>query len=309
MFNNSGRVVKVPHGATANSIIRMQKPNQQGSPGNRPSPATAASGPTDLNRMPTNTVETFQIVKWIAGPATGSHEIPELLAANEETYRPVIRPAVPILTVLDDGAVDEGEQIRIRKDSFVIGRSSGDLTIPNDATMSGRHAEIRLTTSRGQRQWTLHNLESVNGTFVRVGSATLADDTIIILGSRRFRIEKPTTPEPEPPEEGTFRIDQEADSEQLWPILTESSGKPNCLRFSLQTPHVTIGRRGGGCHIQLDDPLVAAVHAELVADGSGTWKLIGKTTRNGVWVNTPATALASCCFFQCGEQRFKFVIP
>ena len=98
---------------------------------------------------------------------------------------------MPILTVLDDGSVDEGEQIRIRKDSFVIGRSSGDLVIPNDTTVSGRHAEIRLTTSRGQRQWMLHNLESVNGTFVRVSTANLVDDAIIILGSRRFRLEKP----------------------------------------------------------------------------------------------------------------------
>jgi spore coat protein CotH len=60
---------------------------------------------------------------------------------------------------------------------------------------------------------------------------------------------------------------------------------------------------------RLDDPLVAAVHAELVADASGGWKLIGKVTRNGVWVSTPATTLTSYCFFQCGEQRFKFVIP
>ena len=142
-------------------------------------------------REPTTDVETFQILKWLANPATGSPHIPELVAANEETYRPVIRPAMPILTVLDDGSVDEGEQIRIRKDSFVIGRSSGDLVIPNDTTVSGRHAEIRLTTSRGQRQWMLHNLESVNGTFVRVSTANLVDDAIIILGSRRFRLEKP----------------------------------------------------------------------------------------------------------------------
>ena len=187
--------------------------------------------------------------------------------------------------------------------------ASANLVIPNDATMSGRHAEIRLTTSRGQRHWTLHNLESVNGTFVRVGNATLADDTIIILGSRRFRIEKPVATKPEPGSEGTLRIDQQADSAQLWPILTESSGKSNCLRFPLQTPQVTIGRTGSGCDVQLDDPLVAAQHAELVADASGTWKLVGKKSRNGVWVNATATLLASCCFFQCGEQRFKFVIP
>jgi pSer/pThr/pTyr-binding forkhead associated (FHA) protein len=245
-----------------------------------------------------------------------NHQPANASLAEEQAFRPVIRPSVPILTVIDDGSIDEGEQIRIRKDRFVIGRSSGDLTIPNDATMSSRHAEIRLTTSRGQREWTLHNLESVNGTFVRVGTAALAYDTIILLGSRRFRLEKPAAAgASELPGSDTLPIDQPADSvirpsvRKDWPTLVESSGKPNSLRFPLRSPKVTIGRTGSGCDIQLDDPLVAADHAELVADGSGTWKLIGKTTRNGVWVNTPATALASCCFFQCGEQRFKFVIP
>lgn len=117
------------------------------------------------------------------------HQPANASIGNEQTFRPVIRPAVPILTVIDDGSIDEGEQIRIRKDSFVI------------------------------------------------------------------------------------------------------------------------GRKGGGCHIQLDDPLVATLHAELVADSSGGWKITGRQTRNGVWVSATATPLASCCFFQCGEQRFKFVIP
>jgi len=55
--------------------------------------------------------------------------------------------------------------------------------------------------------------------------------------------------------------------------------------------------------------LVAAAHAELVADSGGGRKLIGTKSRNGIWVNTDATPLMSCCFFRCGEQRFKFVIP
>ena len=231
------------------------------------------------------------------------------MPVEEETFRPMIRPAVPILTVIDDGSLEEGEQIRIRKESFVIGRSGGDLTIPNDATMSGRHAEIRLTTSRGQREWMLHNLESVNGTFVRVGAAALAYDTIIILGSRRFRLQKPAGKEPDETGEDTLPIDQQADSGHLWPTLAESSGKPNALRFPLRSQHVTIGRTGAGCDIEVDDPLVASLHAELVADQLGGWKIISQKSRNGIWVKTDVAPLVSNCFFQCGEQRFKFFIP
>ena len=291
-----------------NRTMTSKKPVEDRPQQSSPAAGNPPGQPADP-REATTDVETFQILKWLAEPAIGSPHIPELLAANEETYRPVIRPVVPILTVLDDGSVDEGEQIRIRKDSFVIGRSSGDLVIPNDTTVSGRHAEIRLTTSSGQRQWMLHNLESVNGTFVRVNTANLVDDAIIILGSRRFRLEKPVLKDPEPPDRNTLRMDQQAGSEQVWPSLIEASAKPNCLRFPLQAPRITAGRKGSGCDIQLDDPLIATLHAELVADASGGWKIVAKPTRNGVWVNTTATPLTSCCFFQCGEQRFKFVIP
>ena len=35
-----------------------------------------------------------------------------------------------------------GEMVRIRVPSFVIGRAEGNLVIPHDGGMSGRHAEI-----------------------------------------------------------------------------------------------------------------------------------------------------------------------
>jgi len=67
--------------------------------------------------------------------------------------------------------------------------------------------------------------------------------------------------------------------------------------------------KGGRSISSLTTRSWATLHAELIADSSGSWKLIGKKTGNGVWVTATTTPLASCCFFQCGEQRFKFVIP
>ena len=57
-------------------------------------------------------------------------------------FRPILRPPTPILTVCDDGS-ESGESVRIRKDRFVIGRTEGDLVIPHDTQISGRHAELR----------------------------------------------------------------------------------------------------------------------------------------------------------------------
>ena len=53
---------------------------------------------------------------------------------------PRLRPPTPILTIYDDGS-EEGEVIRIRQDRFIIGRTEGDLIIPNDSQISSHHAE------------------------------------------------------------------------------------------------------------------------------------------------------------------------
>lgn len=280
------------------------------SPPNRPQPGAAAGDAASAPRRgPSAEVETFRIVRWISGPTSSRLQGPEATTA-EAPFRPTLRPPVPILTVLDDGALDEGEEIRIRKESFVIGRSSGDLVIPLDATLSGRHAEIRLTGDHGRRQWTLHNLESVNGTFVRVSIATLGDDSIVILGTRRFRFERPQPAAPrEANRDATLKLDEHVAAAARWPRLVDASIRPNAPRFQLESDHVTIGRKGTPCGIQLDDPQIAPVHAEIFLDTGGVWKISSRKTRNGVWVNTAATLLQSCCFFQCGEQRFKFVVP
>ena len=83
-------------------------------------------------------------------------------------FRPTRRPPTPILIICDDGS-EEGETIRIRKDRFVIGRLEGDLTIPYDTLMSTRHAELRQISVRDKPRRSLVDLQSANGTYVRVG--------------------------------------------------------------------------------------------------------------------------------------------
>ena len=242
--------------------------------GRPPWPAADDSAPRQPSQSGPAEVETFQIVRWLSGESTGSQHVPELVAGTEEPFRPVLRPPIPVLTVLDDGSLEEGEQIRIRTESFSIGRTAGDFVVPLDATMSGRHAEIRLCTDAGKREWRLHNLESVNGTFVRVGGASLGNDSIVILGSRRYRLERPKPPAPrDRNRDETLKVQEHVDVADQWPILVEAANKPSALRFPLRSSHVTIGRKGGGCGIQIDDPQIAPVHAEIFLDPAGVWKL------------------------------------
>src|SRR6202040_1954451 len=90
--------------------------------------------------------------------ATESEPQPD---ADTLDFRPVRRPPMAMLCLLDDGR-GEGEWIRLRKDVTVIGRSEGDVVIPHDASMSGRHVAIARHADKGRFRWHVSDLESTN---------------------------------------------------------------------------------------------------------------------------------------------------
>jgi hypothetical protein len=270
--------------------------------------------PMGANDLPP-VVEEFasirRIVKWVSEPDPFGRG-GELKYAPEDThdFRPSLRCPVPVVTVLDDGSLEQGEDVRVRQERLAIGRISGDIQISNDASISGNHAEIRRTSWKGGFQWHLHDLNSVNGTFVRCVRAVLHAKAIVILGARRFRLSNPLKPDAVPVAgHQTHLMDGKHIPEAVWPVLAEASAKPGAVAFSLRSDRLVIGRAGGGADIELDDPLLANRHAELKRLRDGTWMISSETTRNGIWVSVSAVGLTPYCFFRCGEQRFRFMIP
>ena len=275
-------------------------------------PKPEASAAPELEEIPSISL----ILRWL-DEQQASHAMPEDRFAGEDTheYRPTLRPPVPVLTVLDDGSRDYGEEFRIRADAFSIGRTSGTLKLPNDPSISGAHAEIRRVPWKGGYQWHLHDLGSVNGTFVRSARSAFHEATVMVIGSRRFRLRNPLKPAhgrpagPEHSDSDTNLLDNVSIPETVWPVLIEASGKPGGLQLPLRSASATIGRMGGGAEIELDDPLVANRHATLKRQRDGSWLMEADFTRNGVWVSVTSIELRSNCFFRLGEQRFRFVIP
>lgn len=253
-------------------------------------------------------VETRQIVRWIADPTT-VYPTPAKPDPGELPIRPMLRASVPVLTALDDGTMAEGEEFRLRQDRFTIGRSEGDFIIPIDRTLSGKHAEIRRVENRGKTQWLLVDLNTANGTFVRANSADFFADTIVILGARRFRLVHPGTGISQPPDGSTTTLDKRDAPTDLWPTLAETGTSTRALAFPLRQHEVTIGRLDGKCGITIDDPHLAKHHATITKTANGTWKIGPAQTTNGVWVNIRSVPLTSHCYFRCGEQFFRFVIP
>lgn len=196
-------------------------------------------------------------------------------------YRPTIRGPMAVLRIMDDGGED-GESIRVRSDRTVIGRTSGDVVIPHDISMSPQHAAIeRLATGT----WQLCDLGSAGGTFVRVTTARLRDGTVLLVGRTRLRF-------------------QSVDSTEAW-LVEDRADRPG-PRHECHGPVTSLGRADCGCGIGLDDPFVSQIHAEIRRTQRG-W-VIDNTGMNGLWVRIDGPVrMAAPAQFQCGEQRFVFV--
>jgi hypothetical protein len=250
--------------------------------------------------------ETSDVIRWVE-EKTGLHvrgEVP-----TEQPLHPQLRPPVPVLTAMDDGSYVKGEEFRVRDNRFVIGRTEGDLVIPNDKTISAKHAEIIRREHRGVSEWMLSDLDTANGTFVRVNSALLYDDIVIVLGRHRFRLDSPTKHSIATGNDGTQLVDKDATQRGIWPILVELGKPQDGLRFELRQPCVTIGRFGGKCDIMLDDPHLAGHHATIEIGAKGRLTMRAEKSINGVWANIRSVTLTNLCFFRCGEQVFRFEVP
>jgi len=259
---------------------------------------------------PAPEVEDLRALKWVFEENTDRFQALPYSKEDVHDFRPIHRPSVPVLTVLDDASLLHGETIRLRGENFAIGRTTGDLVLANDPAISGLHAEIRRMPWKGTYQWQLIDLDSVNGTFVRAARAVLHAEAIIILGARRFRLRNPLVSHRGMPRGPATRlIDSSGLPQTVWPTLIEAAQRSTGFEFPLRSDAVSIGRAGGGADIQLDDPLVADRHALLERQRDGSWLIIAETTRNGVWVSTNAVTLTAHCHFRCGEQLFRFEIP
>lgn len=242
--------------------------------------------------------------------------IPDASADLDEQTRPDRpreRPPMALVCILDDGSA-EGEWRRLRNDRYVLGRSEGDILIPHDVMMSGRHAELqRRATSAGPR-WVLVDLQSTNGTFVRVARTVLTDHTEVLIGAGRYRFEEPgdsPTPGPEgpanqPPRGATVGWQGES-APAAGVSLVELTPAGSARRIGLNQAENWIGRDPRCQVVRGDDLLVNARHARIYRDAKGQWLIENNKSLNGVWLRIDQPMpLAGNCYFRLGEQRFLF---
>jgi pSer/pThr/pTyr-binding forkhead associated (FHA) protein len=232
-------------------------------------------------------------------------------AVSAKPYRPTQRPPIALLIILDDGK-GEGEVLRLRGDRFVIGRTDGDLLIPHDPQISGRHIEITRHRSGEKHRWVVTDLQSTNGLFIRVSRTVLADKAEILAGNGRYRFEAsgsnlPETVDesaPAAPHGSTRPVGIDAAS-LMHPALVELIGGRVLSRVPLATPEYWIGSDPTCAICRASDPFIEPRHIRLYRETNGAWYAQNNKTSNGLWLKVPHVTVTDSCSFQIGEQRFR----
>jgi hypothetical protein len=289
----------------------LMPPNQD-----QPAPANHPAVPVEETRLESDEDIRQALLARRAkkGPPGAPSKAPPAARAEIEPQaeRPVLCPPTALLCLLDDGQSD-GEWVRLHGDVTIVGRTEGIIRIPHDGLVSGRHAEICRQRGPNGYRWVLADLQSTNGTFVRIRNTVLHNENEVIIGSGRYRFEAGMSvaaagaPPPVAPQTTQPWADA-APVRSLVPSLVEMSPAGPLNRFTLTLPEYWIGRDSKTCPIaRPDDVLVNARHARLYRDPKGQWHIENNDSLNGLWLRIcEPTVLAGACQFRMGEQQFIF---
>lgn len=246
-------------------------------------------------------------------PNSTSPSAADLQHVPAQVFRSLVRPPMATLTAFDDYSMENGETFRLRRSRTTIGRSASDIVIPHDPDISATHAEIVRREKDGGHQWHLVDLDSTNGTFVRVDRVTLRNGRELLLGGRRFVFTcQDTICAAEPTASAQSRATQKQTAaalgqiQKLGPRLVEQTSGRTGSEFALSGSSVLIGRDAEQCDFCLVDPFLSDVHAQLSQDRQKRWVLKDQNSLNGVWVRMPTKLLDPGTEFLLGGQRFRF---
>lgn len=226
--------------------------------------------------------------------------------SEADRFKPMSRPPVALIEILDDGE-ETGECFRMRNDTLLIGRSSGDITIPHDTSISSKHFEIRRKKHAKGYRWHLVDVGSRNGSFVRVKKIRVRSNFELTLGSFRYRLVLPNVQGEEEEDAGTrgWAAVTASQIKAMQPQLVQLDGENEVASFPLQSG-TSIGSVGADVEVQ--DPLLNPVHARFV-EANSMWRVQDLDSMNGSWIRIEHSVTSKDCEFQLGEQRFRLSVP
>ncbi len=253
-----------------------------------------------------------------ASPAGPTPLIPPAMATSQ--FQGVelvaqVRPTGRLVAITKDGA--EGASYPIFE-QLDIGRTEGDVAVPEDRYLSTRHARIvRKTLASGEVQLVLRDLGSVNGVFLRVGNAMagdgrveveLRDQDLFLVGQQVLKFEAvkdgedglgPAT------EHGTllFGTPQAPRYARLVQRTVEGVGRDV---FHVRKVETVLGRESGDI-VFTDDPFLSRRHAVIKVDRDNQRFLLADLgSSNGTFIQIHGdVTLKSGDQFRIGQQLFR----
>ncbi len=228
-------------------------------------------------------------------------------------FAPRRRPWYPQLIIVDDHSAESGEVIRLRKDSFSLGRAGCDLSFPAEGLMSGTHAKIsHQEIAANHWEWVLEDSTSRNGVFVRQAEFPLLPGNEFLLGGTKVMVHgdcnlnrKLTEPSP-----SLSAFVGDLDQIRTKPELEICSYlfSQDSLNVPLKGKRLQLGRHAEGAAAFGVDPFVEPVHATVQKIDSHSWKIVDQKSLNGIWIRVRRAVLSQSTSFILGEQRFHFVL-
>jgi pSer/pThr/pTyr-binding forkhead associated (FHA) protein len=266
-------------------------------PSQETGPRVELEGPLEAVALEPAAEPTVAVTVPATPPEAAPHETPAAPPPMPETPPPPVTGPIPeVLLFLGDKLLGT---FSLAKGELTIGRNPGNDILIDNVGVSRRHAAIRANAGR----FTVEDLGSANGTFVggqRITSHELKDgDEILVLKHRLvFRVPKDAAA---PKVEIAADVGQKTmyiDSAVVAQAAGKPTGKPEaappklrpCLilpdrkKIALEAGGVTLGS-GPDCKVQLTGMFVAKLHARIVPEREGQFKIVHVGGLAGTRVN------------------------
>jgi pSer/pThr/pTyr-binding forkhead associated (FHA) protein len=177
----------------------------------------------------------------------------------------------------------------LAKGELTVGRNPGNDILIENAGVSRRHAVIKWNGDRT----TIEDMGSANGIFVngkRIMTHELreGDEIVIVKHRMSFHLPKvgdlPKAEAAEPGGQKTMYIDPTAIAqamagmpssrpESATPVLRPRLILPDLKKIALEAEEISLGS-GAGCKIQLSGMFVARVHAKIIPQKDGHYRIV-----------------------------------
>lgn len=181
------------------------------------------------------------------------------------------------LTVIR-GDGEDGVSFALAGTDHVAGRGDCAISFPEDSLLSPSHANFRYENGT----LTVTDLDSLNGTFIRIsGTVEVPTNTIILVGEQVIVVGPAKFPDDAPDSEGTYYSASMARSAKLQIVQQLRGGASGCA-FRVNTDTVTIGREANDINFPRD-PFISGRHAQIQLSGS-VLSITDLGSRNGTFV-------------------------